>query len=73
MPASAYAAAVVWPPRRATGRGREPAADHRVWVGAQWYATAEDVLRNELPRVTAAHDEAERLAAGRPEPGTDPE
>jgi len=57
----AYAAAVTWPPQRAAGRSRKSAPDHRVWVGAQWYATAEDVLRTQLPRLAAAHDEAGRL------------
>jgi hypothetical protein len=45
-------------PRRRGRRQRAP--DHRIWVGAQWYATAEDVLRVELPRLRAASPPAGR-------------
>jgi len=58
----AYAAPVAWPARRTAGRRRQqrPPPDHRVWVGAQWYATAEDVLRTELPRLAEPDGHAGR-------------
>ncbi len=52
----AYAAPVGLAPRRARRRrARSPSPDHRIWVGSQWYATAEDVLRTQLPRLGAAN------------------
>jgi len=51
----AYAAPAAWPPRRATGPRRHPATAHRLWVAALRYATAEEVLRTELPRLAAEH------------------
>jgi hypothetical protein len=54
----AYAAPVGLAPRR--GRRRQRAPDHRIWVGAQRYATAEDVLRTQLPRLRAANPPAGR-------------
>lgn len=52
----AYAAPVGLAPRQRVGRHhrRQHTPDHRIWVGSQWYATAEDVLRAELPRLGAA-------------------
>jgi len=49
----AYAAPAVWPPRRVRRRRARPPASERLWVGAMRYATAEDVLRTELPRLAA--------------------
>jgi hypothetical protein len=47
----AYASPAAWPPGRTrAGRARPPTSD-RLWVGAMRYATAEDVLRAELPRL----------------------
>jgi hypothetical protein len=53
----AHVAPVGLAPRRPSRRrrGRRPGPDHRIWVGAQWYATAEDVLRTELPRLGAGN------------------
>ncbi|HZD72728.1 MAG TPA: hypothetical protein VE776_02350 [Actinomycetota bacterium] len=58
----AHAAPVGLAPRRRPKRrrGRSPTAQYRVWVGSQWYATAEDVLRVELPRLRAANPPAGR-------------
>jgi hypothetical protein len=52
----AFAGPVVLAPRRAPRRRRfrPRRPDHRIWVGSQWYATAEDVLRAELPRLRSA-------------------
>ena len=46
------------PKKRRRDRPRSP--DHRIWVGSRWYATAEDVLRVELPRLRAASPPAGR-------------
>jgi hypothetical protein len=54
----AHAAPVELAPRHR--RRRKPTPDHRIWVGAQWYATAEDVLRSELHRLRAANSPAGR-------------
>ncbi|HEV8649177.1 MAG TPA: hypothetical protein VG276_07160 [Actinomycetes bacterium] len=51
----AYAAPAEWPPRRAPGRRRHAATSDRLWVAALRYATAEEVLRTELSRLTADH------------------
>ena len=62
VPAHAAPSPEAWPAgdRRArTKRWRQrprPSASYRVWVGALWYATAEDVLRAELSRLQAGHD-----------------
>jgi hypothetical protein len=52
-----HAAPVGLTPRRAPRRrrGRRANPDHRIWVGSQWYATAEDVLRTQLPRLRATN------------------
>jgi hypothetical protein len=54
----AHTAPVGLAPRHRRRRQRAP--EHRIWVGAQWYATAEDVLRIQLPRLLAAHPPAGR-------------
>jgi len=59
VPAHTAPSASVCPSRRARPQRRRrsrPTTSYRVWVGALWYATAEDVLRTELPRLAAEHD-----------------
>jgi hypothetical protein len=51
----AYAAPATWPPRRTRARRPRSATNDRLWVGAMRYATAEEVLRTEFPRLAAEH------------------
>jgi hypothetical protein len=56
VPAYAAPLALPPPPRRRRRRRWRPVPEHRLWVGARSYATAEDVLRTELPRLAAVRD-----------------
>jgi hypothetical protein len=56
----AYASPVQWPSRRAGTRRNRLVTSQRLWVGSMRYATAEDVLRIELPRLAARHGEVHR-------------